>query len=175
CAPTFIFLAGISAYLYGMRGRSTADVSRFLLTRGLWLIVLELTLVRLGWGFSVGTPFFVTPGIFPIGAAMVALAAVVWAAAVGHCGSRARDDLRTQSPRRHQARAVRRRGLCLEFPSPAGRAADRSPHQAARALSAHSVDRRDGGGLRARPGVYARPLNAHALADRARRARHHRL
>jgi uncharacterized membrane protein len=37
CAPTFIFLAGISACLYGARGRSTGDVSRFLVSRGFWL------------------------------------------------------------------------------------------------------------------------------------------
>src|SRR3990172_8282225 len=37
CAPTFIFLAGLSAFLHG-RGRSVAEVSRFLFIRGLWLI-----------------------------------------------------------------------------------------------------------------------------------------
>src|SRR3954470_20675383 len=45
CAPLFIFLAGISAFLYGAQGRTTSEVSRFLLTRGFWLIVLEFTLV----------------------------------------------------------------------------------------------------------------------------------
>src|SRR4029453_15687229 len=41
CAPTFILLAGISASLYGARGRGVGEVSRFLLTRGFWLILIE--------------------------------------------------------------------------------------------------------------------------------------
>ncbi len=53
CAPTFILLAGLSAFLYGS-GRSVAETSRFLLVRGLWLILIEFTLVRLGWTFDLG-------------------------------------------------------------------------------------------------------------------------
>src|SRR6266481_9339473 len=53
CAPTFIFLAGVSAHLYAARGRSRREVSRFLLTRGLWVILLELSVVRFGWTFSL--------------------------------------------------------------------------------------------------------------------------
>jgi uncharacterized membrane protein len=78
CAPLFIFLAGTSAYLYGVRGRTVGEVSRFLLTRGLWLIVIELTVVRLGWTFSFDLDFFVAQVIWAIGAAMVALAALVY-------------------------------------------------------------------------------------------------
>ena len=78
CAPIFIFLAGISAYLYGTRGRSTAGLSRFLITRGFWLIVLEFTLVRFAWSFGFGTQFFAAQVIFAIGASMVMLAGLVW-------------------------------------------------------------------------------------------------
>jgi uncharacterized membrane protein len=78
CAPIFIFLAGVAAYLHGTRGHSTGEVSRFLLTRGFWLIVLEFTLVRLGWTFGFGFDFFAMQVIWAIGASMVALAGLVW-------------------------------------------------------------------------------------------------
>src|SRR6478672_4522292 len=77
CAPTFIFLAGLSAFLYG-RGRSTEELSRFLLIRGLWLILIDLTLIKFGWRFEVD-PYRLGAGvIFLIGASMVALATLIW-------------------------------------------------------------------------------------------------
>jgi uncharacterized membrane protein len=85
CAPAFIMLAGIAAFFAGSRGKSPAELSRFLLARGLWLVLLELTVVRLGWYFDlsyVGTELQV---IWAIGWSMVALAALVrlptWAVA----------------------------------------------------------------------------------------------
>jgi uncharacterized membrane protein len=77
CAPTFIFLAGISAYLYGRRLRNASEIGRYLLTRGLWLVLIEFTVVRFGWSFSLHFNHFVAQVIFAIGASMIALAALV--------------------------------------------------------------------------------------------------
>ena len=77
CAPTFMFLAGLSAFLYG-RGRSTEELSRFLLIRGLWLILIDLTLIKFGWRFEVDLYRLSAGVIFVIGASMVVLAALIW-------------------------------------------------------------------------------------------------
>jgi len=77
CAPIFIFLAGISAFLYGAQGRTAGAVSRYLLTRGFWLVLIELTVVRLGWTFHLNITFFGLQVIFAIGASMIVLAALV--------------------------------------------------------------------------------------------------
>jgi uncharacterized membrane protein len=77
CAPIFIFLAGISAFLYGAQGRSVGAVSRYLVTRGFWLVLIEFTVVRLGWTFHLNATFFVAQVIFAIGASMIALAVLV--------------------------------------------------------------------------------------------------
>ncbi len=77
CAPTFIFLAGISAFLYGQRLRHTAELSRYLATRGLWLVLIEFTVVRFAWSYSIYVNHFVAQVIFAIGASMIALAVLV--------------------------------------------------------------------------------------------------
>jgi uncharacterized membrane protein len=77
CTPTFIFLAGVSAFLYGERGRRVGEVSWFLLTRGLWLILIEFTLMRLCWTFSIHADVFVIQVIWVTGASMVVLAGLV--------------------------------------------------------------------------------------------------
>src|SRR6478672_11150192 len=51
-APAFVFLAGTSAWLYGRKLSDRWSLSRFLISRGLWLIFLELTFLRVAWTFN---------------------------------------------------------------------------------------------------------------------------
>jgi uncharacterized membrane protein len=76
CAPAFVFLAGMGAYLYGSRGRSQGEVARFLVTRGLWLVLVEVTLVRFALFFNFDYNFLFLQVIWAIGCSMVALAAL---------------------------------------------------------------------------------------------------
>ena len=79
CAPVFMFLAGTGAFLSTTRGKSRGELSWFLLTRGLWLVVLELTWVRsLGWQFNFDYHFSMGIVIWAIGWSMVVLAGLVW-------------------------------------------------------------------------------------------------
>lgn len=79
CAPTFVFLSGVSIYLQRMNGKSTGELARFLFTRGLWLIFLEFTLVRLGFTFNFDYSFFgVGQVIWVIGVSMVLMAALIY-------------------------------------------------------------------------------------------------
>lgn len=77
CAPAFVFLAGTSAFLSLGRGRTTADLRRFLLTRGLWLVLLEYTVVGWAWSFSPTLHFAAVQVIWALGVSMVVLAGLV--------------------------------------------------------------------------------------------------
>jgi uncharacterized membrane protein len=78
CAPTFVFLAGTGAFLSTRRGKTKRELSWFLLTRGLWLVLLELTLVRLGWFFNFDYHLSMVQVIWAIGWSMVVLAGLVF-------------------------------------------------------------------------------------------------
>ena len=52
CAPAFSFLAGLSAFMVGKR-KTTNELSRFLLKRGLWLVFVELVIMNFGWCFDI--------------------------------------------------------------------------------------------------------------------------
>jgi uncharacterized membrane protein len=77
CAPTFIFLAGVGAFLSRTRGKSPAELSWFLFTRGLWLALFEVTVNRALWMFNYD-PVHHGAGVFwAIGWSMVVLAGLV--------------------------------------------------------------------------------------------------
>jgi len=78
CAPTFMFLAGTGAFLSRVRGKSKSELSWFLVTRGLWLVFLEVTIIRGTWMFN-WDPIHHGAGVFwAIGWSMVVLSALVY-------------------------------------------------------------------------------------------------
>lgn len=75
CAPVFVFLAGTSAFFYG---RKHEGLARFLVTRGMWLILLELTFFRVAWTFNFDFMQYEMAGvIWCIGWCMILLAGLV--------------------------------------------------------------------------------------------------
>ncbi|WP_339451838.1 DUF1624 domain-containing protein [Pseudomonas sp. JAI120] len=78
CAPVFVLLTGLSAFLYGQKYQGRRDVSAFLFKRGLFLIVLEFTLVNFAWTFQLPPSVIYLQVIWAIGISMLALAALVW-------------------------------------------------------------------------------------------------
>jgi uncharacterized membrane protein len=78
CAPVFVFLAGVGAGLQTLRGKSHSELAKFLLTRGVWLIVLEMTVLRICMWFNVDYRFLSQlQVIWAIGVSMIVLAALV--------------------------------------------------------------------------------------------------
>jgi uncharacterized membrane protein len=77
CAPTFVFLAGTSAYLLLTRGRRKAELSRFLWTRGLWLLVVEMTLFLFAATFNLTYEFVIWQVLWALGWSMIALSVLI--------------------------------------------------------------------------------------------------
>jgi uncharacterized membrane protein len=78
CAPVFVFLAGTSAFLYGMRKANIKETAWFLFTRGLWLVFIELIIVNFAWTFDITYSFLILQVIWAIGISMMALSALVF-------------------------------------------------------------------------------------------------
>lgn len=78
CAPIFVFLSGTSAFLSFSKGKTKQQAARFLLTRGLWLIFVELAIVDLLWSFDITYHMQAVQVIWAIGWSMVVLAGLVF-------------------------------------------------------------------------------------------------
>ena len=77
CAPTFIFLSGVSARI-GLQRKTTKQLSLYLFTRGLSLIIIEQTLFRFGFTFSLQYDLFFFLVLWSIGGSMIVLAGLVF-------------------------------------------------------------------------------------------------
>ncbi|MFR0714088.1 DUF1624 domain-containing protein [Enterobacterales bacterium BD_CKDN230030183-1A_HGKHYDSX7] len=78
CAPVFVLLTGLAAWLYGEKHQGRSDVSAFLFKRGLFLVVLEFTLVNFAWTFQFPPSVIYLQVIWAIGISMIALSLLVW-------------------------------------------------------------------------------------------------
>ena len=78
-APAFAFLSGTSAYLLGQKLGSKSALSRYLVTRGLILVLLELTFIRVAWTFNFNFNEYLLAGvIWMLGWCMVLMGAIIW-------------------------------------------------------------------------------------------------
>ncbi|MFB4400701.1 DUF1624 domain-containing protein [Pseudomonas inefficax] len=78
CAPVFVMLTGLSAWLYGEKHQGRSDVAAFLFKRGLFLVALEFTLVNFAWTFQLPPSVIYLQVIWAIGVSMIALSLLVW-------------------------------------------------------------------------------------------------
>jgi uncharacterized membrane protein len=77
CAPVFMFTTGLGAFFWLARGRTTSELSRFLWTRGIWLAVLDLTVLRFATYFSLSSGILILNVLWALGWSMVALGFLV--------------------------------------------------------------------------------------------------
>ncbi len=77
CAPTFVLLAGTSAFISGQR-KTKKELALFLVKRGIWLIFLELTVVNFSWFFNIHFSFILLAVIWALGLSMICLAGVIF-------------------------------------------------------------------------------------------------
>jgi uncharacterized membrane protein len=78
CVPAFVFLAGTGAFLQGKKLNDPGALARYLITRGIFLVLLECTLIRLAWTFNLNyKEFFLAGVIWMLGCCMILLAALI--------------------------------------------------------------------------------------------------
>ncbi len=77
CAPIFVFLAGSSAYLLSLK-KSKRELSAFLIKRGLWLLIVEVVIITLGWTFNPFYNFIILQVIWAIGMSLILLGLLVY-------------------------------------------------------------------------------------------------
>lgn len=77
CAPVFVFLAGVSTYLYGI-GKSRRELSYFLFSRGLWLVLVELFIISLEQTFNPTYPMIDLQVIWATGVSMIVLSGMIY-------------------------------------------------------------------------------------------------
>lgn len=78
CAPIFVFLSGTSAFLSMQKGKTIKQQAGFLLSRGIWLLILEFTIVRFGWMFNVDYSMVFVQVIWAIGWSMIFLSGLIF-------------------------------------------------------------------------------------------------
>lgn len=76
CAPTFVFLAGVSAFLHGTKLARRSELAFFLLTRGAGLVLLDIFVISPVWRLEFGATYLAT--LWAIGAGMMVLSGLVW-------------------------------------------------------------------------------------------------
>ena len=74
CAPTFVFLSGVSAYISFKKNNNIAESRKFLLKRGIWLVILEFTLINFALWFDIHFRFMIMEVISAIGLSFIVLA-----------------------------------------------------------------------------------------------------
>ena len=76
CAPIFVFLAGSSIYLMSLK-KTKKQLSRFLITRGIWLVIVETIIITLGWTFNPLFNLLILQVIWAIGVSMILLGLLI--------------------------------------------------------------------------------------------------
>ncbi len=79
CAPAFFILVGIGSFLYGSNpNKNKSDLCIYLITRGIWLIFIELTIVAYGWYGHIGGDIIKLKVLWALGCSMIFLALIIW-------------------------------------------------------------------------------------------------